>query len=351
MERYLPRPRLEGTLTERLEEGRKLLVLSGPRGSGKSTLLRELRRRWVARTPSLLVEVEPITASPEILCQRFLALGGEHLASSGDGTPTFERLLRAVSHRSRDLTLFLDEITELRTLSYFPGVDQPLTSFLEALARPKAPRAMVTSRFPKWLDASLDVLPPAARARVETLELPPLGAEELAAVGYSDAHAIVAATGGLPVHLAPLLSHIDAGGSLENALAVGLSPGGRLEAECRATLAQLLQRARGYGACKAVLAVLAEEEGLTLTEVARRLNRTAGSTRDYLRWLEEVELVTVREKRFRFVDPVLRLWLRLYARGEPPSERDFGNEVEKHLDGVPLMRDVELPHEDLIEID
>ena len=40
-----------------------------------------------------------------------------------------------------------------------------------------------------------------------------------------------------------------------------------------------LHKARGYGALKAILEILAEEEPLTLTEVAHRLHRTPGSTK------------------------------------------------------------------------
>ncbi len=54
-----------------------------------------------------------------------------------------------------------------------------------------------------------------------------------------------------------------------------------------------LHRARGYGALKAILEILAEEEGLTLTEISQRLQRTPGSTKDYLSWLEDVDLVDV----------------------------------------------------------
>jgi DNA-binding IclR family transcriptional regulator len=72
-----------------------------------------------------------------------------------------------------------------------------------------------------------------------------------------------------------------------------------------------LHRARGYGALKAVLGILAEDEPLTLTEVAGRLQRTPGSTRDYLGWLEDVDLVAAQRKRYAFADPLLRLWVRL----------------------------------------
>ena len=75
-----------------------------------------------------------------------------------------------------------------------------------------------------------------------------------------------------------------------------------------------LHRARGYGALKAILDILADEEPLTLTEISQRLHRTPGSTKDYLSWLEDVDLVTSRQKRYSFTDPLLRLWVRLHCR-------------------------------------
>ena len=59
-----------------------------------------------------------------------------------------------------------------------------------------------------------------------------------------------------------------------------LAPGGTIAAACQSCYELRLHRARGYGALKAILDVLAEEESLTLTEVALRLHRTPGSTKD-----------------------------------------------------------------------
>ena len=58
---------------------------------------------------------------------------------------------------------------------------------------------------------------------------------------------------------------------------------------CRFCYELRLHRARGYGALKAILDILADEEGLTLTEISLRLRRTPGSTKDYLSWLEDVD--------------------------------------------------------------
>jgi hypothetical protein len=53
-----------------------------------------------------------------------------------------------------------------------------------------------------------------------------------------------------------------------------------------------------------------------------------------LRWLEEVDLIVVRDRRFYFVDPVLRVWMRIYSRGMPPGEDDIRREVFAYLEGL-----------------
>src|SRR4029450_12893178 len=104
-----------------------------------------------------------------------------------------------------------------------------------------------------------------------------------------------------------------------SALAALLSPGGALANHCRFSYELRLHRARGYGALKAILDVLAEEEPLTLTESALRLRRTPGSTKDYLSWLEDVDLIVSHQKRYSFADPMMRLWVRLHCRPTPPA--------------------------------
>jgi hypothetical protein len=73
------------------------------------------------------------------------------------------------------------------------------------------------------------------------------------------------------------------------------------------------------------------------------MKRTAGSTRDYLRWLEEVDLIEARKKRFTITAPLLRLWLRLYGRGSPPTGLDIRSEAEAYLASIELEREVTIP--------
>ena len=112
---------------------------------------------------------------------------------------------------------------------------------------------------------------------------------------------------------------MDADGDLITAWAREMAPGGRLEAACRHTYESLLLRSRGYGMSKAVLSAVAEEEGLNLTALVPRLGRTPGAVRDYLGWLLGVDALRQVKKRYYFVDGMVRLWVRLHARGAPPS--------------------------------
>ena len=67
------------------------------------------------------------------------------------------------------------------------------------------------------------------------------------------------------------------------------------------------------------------DEPLTLTGIAQRLDRTPGSTKDYLTWLQDVDLVACDRKRYRFADPLLRLWVRINrGPGVPDEDRVIG---------------------------
>ena len=118
--------------------------------------------------------------------------------------------------------------------------------------------------------------------------------------------------------------------SAARALTALLAPNGALTHRCRFCYELRLHRARGYGALKAILDILAEEEALTLTEISHRLRRTPGSTKDYLSWLEDVDLVVSRQKRYSFTDPLLRLWVRLHCHPVEPTEEDVVREVQNY---------------------
>jgi predicted AAA+ superfamily ATPase len=331
-------------------ETEHLLLVTGPRGSGKTTLLEELSSRWGG--PSAIIQLEAVGCSPEILAKELPRLSSGIVPALRGTVPSpFEGLLDALARQKGDTLLLLDDVTELRTLAAYPDVDDPLNRLIDGLRRSRG-RALLTSRFPYWTKRNL--------VDVTIREIPPLSTEEIETAGVAFAASVQSITGGLAVHADRLAETLENVPDLLGALRYEMSSGGRIEAECRAGYKELLHRARGYGACKMVLRVLANEQGLNLTEVARRLVRTAGSTRDYLRWLEEVELIHAVEKRFSFVDPLLRLWFRIYEGGVIPDEARVADEVSRYLslmvpeDIVEEAEGFTLPPrrpEDLVEID
>ena len=64
--------------------------------------------------------------------------------------------------------------------------------------------------------------------------------------------------------------------------------------------------------------------------IAQRLQRTPGSTKDYLSWLEDVDLITAHQKRYSFTDPLLRVWVRLHCQAVAPTEDDIAREVHRY---------------------
>jgi len=100
-----------------------------------------------------------------------------------------------------------------------------------------------------------------------------------------------------------------------------LSTGGRIYDFCRYIYDLSLQQATGYGSLKAVLQILATEEGLRAADVGRWLRVTPATASDYLRWLREVNLVSLQEGRYYFRDPVLRYWVAYATQGVEVSAR------------------------------
>ncbi len=94
-----------------------------------------------------------------------------------------------------------------------------------------------------------------------------------------------------------------------------LAPGGRIYDFCRYVYDLSLQKASGYGSLKAVLQILATDDGLTATQIARRLRVTSATASDYLRWLCEVDLIQVKDHLYFFRDPVLRFWVGNIVKG------------------------------------
>jgi len=328
----------------------RIPVVLGGCGSGRTRLLHRLRDR-IGRGAAQYVDIERCATTPERFLQAVTG-ASPFPWHAGDRQPATAReafdLLLAFFDTARapggePCTFLLDEVLELRTFESFPGLRHVLRDLLEALAG-SSNRFVLTTRYV----ARAHRLLRDATARFEVMQIPALTppdvTDSLAPTfnGYEQmptddrdylGRAVQALTDGRAAYVRAIGDTMAAMGRAADpvsALTALLSADGALNHWCRFCYELRLHRARGYGALKAILDVLADEEPLTLTEISHRLHRTPGSTKDYLSWLEDVDLVTSRHKRYSFTDPVLRVWVRLHCRPFPPAVEDVAREVQHY---------------------
>ena len=363
------RPTLERRVLAALDGssggGPRIAVVLGGCGTGRTSLLLRLRD-LIGRSQAQYVDVERIATTPE----RFLTALRESSPFPPHPygqTPPVETGAReafdaalAFLDASRapgmaPATFLLDEFLELRTFESFPGLRTVLRDLIGALAG-SGNRFVLTSRYVARAQRLLRDAP----SQFEIIHVSPLSVEEVRATlpgthaedlvrgAHSQAEdeierqrdelarLVQALSDGRPSYaraIAETATSMGARGAADPLGALGalLAPGGQLAQNCRFCYELRLHRARGYGALKAILEVLAQQEPLTLTEIAQRLRRTPGSTKDYLSWLEDVDLIGSKQKRYSFTDPMLRLWVRLHCRAVPPAEEDLARELHEYV--------------------
>lgn len=328
----------------------RIPVVPGGCGSGRTWLLQRLRDR-VGRAAAQYVDVERCATTPERFFQSVVSSspfpwhGGERApATAREAFDALRGFLdTACVPGGGPCTFLLDEVLELRTFESFPGLRHVLRDLIETLsASPN--RFVLTTRYV----ARAHRLLRDATSRFEVMHLPPLATADVtdflapAFNGYEQTptdhrdylnRTVEALTDGRAAYvraIGDMMGQMGRGADPISALTALLSVGGSLDRWCHFCYELRLHRARGYGALKAILDILADDEPLTLTEISLRLHRTPGSTKDYLSWLEDVDLVTSRQKRYAFTDPLLRLWVRLHCRPTPPPEDDVAREVQRY---------------------
>jgi hypothetical protein len=341
-----PRSTLARRVTAALDASpSRIPVLIGSCGSGRTTLVQQLRER-TGRGPGHAIDVERTATTPERFLRAIAASSPVPVGDVPSGTraafdATLDYFTRARTSGGQPVTFFLDEFLELRTFESFPGLRRVLNDFIDCISL-SGNRFVLTSRYSV---RSLRLLRDRS-ARFEVIHMPPLSVEDTidlvgpaATADAQDAEfvarSVQALTDGWPAYVCALADELTSmrehgGGDPISALVSLLAPNGRLSRQCNFSYELRLHRARGYGALKAILEILGEEEGLTLTEISQRLLRTPGSTKDYLSWLEDVDLVTSRQKRYSFSDPLLRVWVRLHCRPAAPSDDDVAREVHRY---------------------
>ncbi len=349
------RPILERRIIAAVESTpSRIPVVLGDFRTGRTQLLSRLRERF-GRTQCQQIDVERAATTPERFLSAITSASPFRMPARPE-PPTARAAYDAIlafldqarsGGANEPATFLLDEVLELRTFESFPGLRPALRELLKMLSG-SANRFVLSTRYVARAHRLLGD----ATSRFEVIHVPPLSPaevrdlmlsidggqtvlrDEAGSDGLARAvHTLSDGRVGYAHAIGETLSRmVDAQGVGDpvSALTSLLSPDGRLAETCAACYELRLHRARGYGALKAILEILALEEPLTLTEVALRLRRTPGSTKDYLSWLEDVDLIVSQRKRYSFGDPLLRVWVRLYCRTSGPSEEDVAREVQRY---------------------
>ena len=354
----VPRPALERRIAASLDAGRIPVVLGGC-GTGRSSLLlrlaqslRPVRGQYlgissIATTPERCLEAV-VGACP------FKLRNGQLPSLPTTPRAAFDGLLAFFDEATVDggpATFFLDDVLDVRTFESFPGLRHVQRELVARLAE-SPNRFVLASRFTTRMHRLLRD----ASARFEVVHIPPLDTSEVMALALlfdttrpewarATAPVVEALAGGRAAYAHVLLEEVARLGRAADpiaALSALFAPDGRLTALCRYSYEFRLHRARGYGALKAILSVLADVEPLNLTDIAQRLRRTPGSTKDYLSWLEDVDLLAVQRKRYSFDDPLLRVYVRLYGGVEPPTDEHLAREIHAYAQ-IRLPRQAEAP--------
>jgi hypothetical protein len=242
-----------------------------------------------------------------------------------------ERLAEALG---RPLMVFLDEFPELLTLGSFPGVGDPLKHFRAALQRQTRVAYVITGSAVSATEHIVQDHRSPLFLQFRALELHPFTPEDTQALTEKLAGGLLPAaqaaihtyTFGHPFYVTALAERVRELAAGEAAAITrelvgqafvleALENRGQIYGYCRYLYDISLQKARGYGVLKALLQILAIEDGLTLSEIAGRLRRQAPAARDYLRRLMDVDLLVVREGRYFYADPVFRYWVAQTTKG------------------------------------
>jgi len=349
----------------------RIPVLVGGCGTGRTTLLHQLKDR-LGRTGAVYIDVERSATTPERFLKAIVASSPFPVSEPAPASAraAFDATLgfftRAKNGSGEPVTILLDEFLELRTFESFPGLRRVLYDLVDGLSA-SGNRFVLTSRY---VARTLRLLRDRS-SRFEVIHMPAMTTEDTLDViaqasgrpaGLTDAslgaaqdadllaRTVQALADGRPAYVRAMAEQLTAmrqqgrggpsAGDPIGALAALMDAEGRLAKLCHFTYELRLHRARGYGALKAILEILGEEEGLTLTEISQRLQRTPGSTKDYLSWLEDVDLVTARQKRYSYSDPLLRAWVRLHCRATAATEDDLAREVHRYaLPRLPQQQD------------
>ncbi|MBI3448569.1 MAG: hypothetical protein HY049_06615 [Acidobacteria bacterium] len=256
------------------------------------------------------------------------ALAAELAKRRGDGPRTVGLALELAPALSADLgrpiLLATTGLDEIGRLVHFPGLEEAAELIPRLLAAEPSVRLLAEVSPSGRPRPILEALERMLGSELRLIAAPSVSAAEIesaASCTTAVAAEIRKLTDGRLRAVEILIDRLRTGLSVEESLHAELGPDrGRLFQELRFDYHLLLERTRGYAASRAILNLVAREEGLDLTGIAARLRRSVGSTLDCLRWLVEIDLVRRDGRRYVFADPLMRLHVLMHEAPERPDD-------------------------------
>jgi hypothetical protein len=237
-----------------------------------------------------------------------------------------------------EVVLLIDELLDLSVFKSFPGYKYIIQEFISRYLLAGRMKCVATTAFIRKLRQEFEGID---RHSGEIRPVPPLTMEEIAHLicqrGMTDyvevAREIAIITRGNQGYVKALLDHaLKASATVDlNTIVSSFLPDGPLEVKCRFNYEYLVAKSRGEGIIRHLLAVISAMERPNLTEIARKMKRSLGVTKDYLKWMMAVGLLDTEKKRYWIPDELLRLWISLYRSGSRPSRNQVAEALSDML--------------------
>jgi len=245
-----------------------------------------------------------------------------------DLADVLDRFVAEASDRDLRPVLAVKELTSLRALKSYKGVDDAFSILGKALAKLPELR-LVVLEYGLSPDAVFEIAAKCLRrTAVKHLVMPRLSDEEVfqIASGVLDRRLSDEEAGTLRSlcdgRLSYLLSFRDLLAAMGAQAAkrelvsfvadAVVDPLSELSRLMRSRMADAISSVRGDTVLRHILRVLSfAAEGMTSSEVAAQIGRSVPATYDYLKWLMRSLLLTRQGARYFFSDRLLKLWIKL----------------------------------------
>ena len=276
------------------------------------------------------------------------AIQNELLKIKPDQRFLVESGFRFASGFGKKVVLVMDNADELLGLNNYPQI-KDVMAIITSLNTKNVLFAAATSSAGFAADAlkgfhAIDIRP-LDKKETAALARKTAALEDTDALKDKDTDALFSLTGGLPLYVSLLAKEYSAARSsgiagIEETFIISVLQSGKaLHDSCALTLTESLSRARGQTLLKSAIAAVASQKKSRLTDIGKKIYRSAPVTKSLLERLLSVGLVAKEDNMFSIPDPVLRIFIRYASSMDNTTAlnakiiAELKKELEAGLDG------------------